>query len=265
MEQRMNADEVVIRQKIEQHLKSYKESLEKRRALGLRRKYIKKTTPPPKHIVENEKSGPQVPIVVKGDVDGSLEAILDVLSTYDSKQCRLDIIHYGVGAVTESDVNLAEPFKGVFYGSVDRFMDYAYGLFWVIHSFCRNYLWIQRKSSRRRKKIGETERGRDQVAQHHLPAGGGFKGTLDCATALGGDGGSTRWRKMKHLFFRFICSSLTGSKKVWEFWWCMTDLLEGRVLTVENMICSFQAKPAFFRALWWKKAGTKFLWQDVVW
>ena len=48
-----------------------------------------------------------------GDVDGSVEAILDTLDSYDSKLCRLDLIHYGVGNVTESDVELAEAFNGV--------------------------------------------------------------------------------------------------------------------------------------------------------
>ena len=48
-----------------------------------------------------------------GDVDGSVEAILDTLDSYDSKLCRLDLIHYGVGNVTESDVELAEAFDGV--------------------------------------------------------------------------------------------------------------------------------------------------------
>ncbi|PVD25850.1 hypothetical protein C0Q70_13514 [Pomacea canaliculata] len=51
-----------------------------------------------------------------GDVDGSLEAILDTLDTYNSKKCRLDLIHYGVGSITESDVELAEAFKGEIFG-----------------------------------------------------------------------------------------------------------------------------------------------------
>jgi translation initiation factor IF-2 len=110
MEKKMNEDEVAIQKKIEVHLKTYKEELEKRRVLGIRRK-LRRKGPRPKESVEV--TGPQVSIVIKGDVDGSLEAILDVLETYDSKQCRLDIIHYGVGALTESDVNLAEPFNGM--------------------------------------------------------------------------------------------------------------------------------------------------------
>ena len=41
-----------------------------------------------------------------------MEAILDALDSYNSKQCRLDLVHYGVGNVTESDVELAEAFNG---------------------------------------------------------------------------------------------------------------------------------------------------------
>ena len=46
-------------------------------------------------------------------MDGSVEAILDTLDSFNSKQCRLDLIHYGVGNVTESDVEMAEAFNGV--------------------------------------------------------------------------------------------------------------------------------------------------------
>ena len=53
--------------------------------------------------------------IVAGDVDGSVEAILDVLDSYDSAQCALDLVHYGVGPVTENDVKLAAPFNAVVY------------------------------------------------------------------------------------------------------------------------------------------------------
>ncbi len=47
-----------------------------------------------------------------GDVDGSVEAILDALNTYESDQCRLNLINYGVGQVTEQDVQMASNFNG---------------------------------------------------------------------------------------------------------------------------------------------------------
>lgn len=54
-------------------------------------------------------------LVIKADVDGTLEAILDTLSTYNSSLCKLDLVNFGVGAVTENDVDLAETFNGVIY------------------------------------------------------------------------------------------------------------------------------------------------------
>ncbi|XP_019745202.1 translation initiation factor IF-2, mitochondrial isoform X2 [Hippocampus comes] len=51
------------------------------------------------------------------DVDGSLEAILNILDTYDADhQCRLDVVHVGIGDVSENDLNMAETFGGSVYG-----------------------------------------------------------------------------------------------------------------------------------------------------
>lgn len=47
-----------------------------------------------------------------GDVIGSIEAILDVLETYNSDKCKLDIIHYGVGNVNMTDIEYASTFNG---------------------------------------------------------------------------------------------------------------------------------------------------------
>lgn len=69
----------------------------------------------PKEKVERESN--VLPIVIKGDVDGSVEAILDIMDTYDaSHECELDLIHFGLGDISENDVNLAETFHGIIYG-----------------------------------------------------------------------------------------------------------------------------------------------------
>ncbi|XP_062396504.1 translation initiation factor IF-2, mitochondrial [Sardina pilchardus] len=58
-----------------------------------------------------------VPLIIKGDVDGSVEAILNILESYDAHhQCQMDIVHFGVGDITENDVNMAETFSGTIYG-----------------------------------------------------------------------------------------------------------------------------------------------------
>ena len=48
-----------------------------------------------------------------GDVDGSLEAILDILETYNSPQCQLHLLNYGVGNISESDIEMAATFNGM--------------------------------------------------------------------------------------------------------------------------------------------------------
>ncbi|KAG5346639.1 IF2M factor, partial [Acromyrmex charruanus] len=97
--------------KHEEYLKEYKEHLAKRRALG---RYAKLITP-----VKNERSDdekPKLNVVIKGDVAGSVEAILDVFNTYGSDdKCELNIIHYGVGPVTETDLQMADMFNAIIY------------------------------------------------------------------------------------------------------------------------------------------------------
>jgi len=58
---------------------------------------------------------PVVAVVVKGDVDGSVEAILSCLDTYSSEDVLLDIVHFGVGPVSEKDVTLAQTFNAIVY------------------------------------------------------------------------------------------------------------------------------------------------------
>ncbi len=50
----------------------------------------------------------ELPLVVKADVQGSNEAIVQALEKIGNDEVRIRILHSGVGAITESDVNLAE-------------------------------------------------------------------------------------------------------------------------------------------------------------
>jgi translation initiation factor IF-2 len=49
----------------------------------------------------------QLNIVLKADVQGSLDAIRDALGRISSDKVKLNIVHFGVGAISMSDVNLA--------------------------------------------------------------------------------------------------------------------------------------------------------------
>jgi translation initiation factor IF-2 len=46
-------------------------------------------------------------LIVKGDVDGSIEALSDSLLKLSTEEIQVNIVHKGVGAITENDVNLA--------------------------------------------------------------------------------------------------------------------------------------------------------------
>ena len=58
---------------------------------------------------------PKVSIVIKTDVNGSLEAIEDCLATYDSDEVLLDIASVGVGDISENDLKLAKDNEGIVY------------------------------------------------------------------------------------------------------------------------------------------------------
>ena len=49
-----------------------------------------------------------LPVIIKTDVQGSLEAIKGTLSDLKNEEVKVNVIHEGVGGVTESDVQLAD-------------------------------------------------------------------------------------------------------------------------------------------------------------
>ncbi|CAB3375148.1 Hypothetical predicted protein [Cloeon dipterum] len=112
-EEKLENAKEVIAQKAAEHHKVYRTTLEERRRLGWYR--VRRTGPREKESKETD-GHPELNIIVKGDVDGSVEAILDVLDTYDDeKRCKLSLIHYGVGQVTENDLELASTFDSLVY------------------------------------------------------------------------------------------------------------------------------------------------------
>ena len=57
-----------------------------------------------------------LPIILKADMQGSYEGLAHALSKLSTDEVKVNIIHSGVGAITESDVNLALASKAVLIG-----------------------------------------------------------------------------------------------------------------------------------------------------
>ena len=58
--------------------------------------------------LKRDKKVSEVPLVIKGDVQGSVEAILGSLEKMSTDEVRARIIHSSAGAINESDVMLAK-------------------------------------------------------------------------------------------------------------------------------------------------------------
>lgn len=58
----------------------------------------------------------ELPIIVKGDVDGSIEALSDALMKLSNQEVSVKVIHKGVGAISEGDVLLAAASKAIIIG-----------------------------------------------------------------------------------------------------------------------------------------------------
>ncbi|XP_036781863.1 translation initiation factor IF-2, mitochondrial isoform X2 [Manis pentadactyla] len=122
-EQEKNKEDLkIIEEKRKEHQEAHQKAREKYGTLSWKeRSFIKyqerkeQKSLKPKKKAERDLS--VLPIIIKGDVDGSVEAILDIMETYDaSHECELELVHFGVGDISENDVNLAETFCGVIYG-----------------------------------------------------------------------------------------------------------------------------------------------------
>jgi translation initiation factor IF-2 len=78
-----------------------------------RQREVKKSTGPSRSSVEQMFSQIQageaqsLPIVIKGDVQGSVEAIIGMLEDLSTDEVAVNILHTGVGGINESDITLA--------------------------------------------------------------------------------------------------------------------------------------------------------------
>lgn len=57
-----------------------------------------------------------LPLIIKSDVQGSYEALSTSLQKLSTDEVKVNVLHTGVGAITESDVNLAAASKAVIIG-----------------------------------------------------------------------------------------------------------------------------------------------------
>jgi translation initiation factor IF-2 len=55
-------------------------------------------------------------LIVKGDVDGSIEALSDSLIKLSTEEIQVNVIHKAVGAISESDINLATASDAIVVG-----------------------------------------------------------------------------------------------------------------------------------------------------
>ena len=58
----------------------------------------------------------QLPLIIKADVQGSYEGLTHALTKLSTDEVKVNVIHSGVGGITESDVNLALASKAVVIG-----------------------------------------------------------------------------------------------------------------------------------------------------
>ncbi|KAM9363223.1 translation initiation factor IF-2, mitochondrial isoform 1-T1 [Symphorus nematophorus] len=121
-QQKLWAEQSVIEQKQKLHLDAYRKERAglshlswRQRKSALYRANKDKFAMRPSERTEREEL--RLPLIIKGDVDGSVEAILNILDSYDAQhQCQLELLHFGIGDVSENDVNMAATFSGSIYG-----------------------------------------------------------------------------------------------------------------------------------------------------
>ncbi len=58
----------------------------------------------------------ELSLIIKGDADGSIEALADSLMKLSNKEVAVNVIHRGIGMINESDINLASASRAVIVG-----------------------------------------------------------------------------------------------------------------------------------------------------
>lgn len=101
------------------------ESDRQARDVGIKRQQLKREQDQKQvHHITLEEIGQQIsiggikelPLIVKGDVDGSVEALSDSLMKLSTSEVIVRVIHKGVGGISESDVLLADASNAIIIG-----------------------------------------------------------------------------------------------------------------------------------------------------
>jgi translation initiation factor IF-2 len=101
------------------------ESDRQAREVGIKRQQLKREQDQKQvHHITLEEIGKQIsiggvkelPLIVKGDVDGSVEALSDSLMKLSNEEVVVRVIHKGVGGISESDVLLADASDAIIIG-----------------------------------------------------------------------------------------------------------------------------------------------------
>ncbi len=77
-----------------------------------------KTISSAEHLLAKIKAGEikELPVLIKGDVQGSVEALNGILSKIANNEVKVHVLHSAVGAINESDVTLARASKAIIIG-----------------------------------------------------------------------------------------------------------------------------------------------------
>ncbi|WWO95673.1 MAG: translation initiation factor IF-2 [Candidatus Dasytiphilus stammeri] len=67
-------------------------------------------------VIKNHEQISEINIVIRADVQGSVEAIVDTLKPLSSKELKVNIVGSGVGSITESDIVLASASQALIIG-----------------------------------------------------------------------------------------------------------------------------------------------------
>lgn len=111
-------DGVVIGEKQAAHRKLYEGLRLEKFARGilysstLRAVFHRKKENQLRREVRDPNAPPVLAVLLRCDVEGSLEAILNVISTYHGNEVKLDVVDFDVGSPTENDLVLANDFDG---------------------------------------------------------------------------------------------------------------------------------------------------------